>query len=132
MSEIIPKFTTLLAVPDKFILILKETIYQEITRHKQLLTLADMDDVPQVDKVLSDIAYGYDMLILQAILQELDNPNQRVEMAFYKLCQTADKSESTLLPIDRPTPQGEMIELVFGAKDWEQARQIANRYLGFE
>ena len=53
-------------------------------------------------------------------------------MAFYKLCQTADKGESTLLPMDRPTPQGEMIELVFGAKDWEQARQIANRYLGFE
>lgn len=132
MSDITPSHTSLLPVPDKFVQILKEAVRQEIIRHQQLLVYADKDNSSQIDKALFDIAYGNDIPILQAMLDELNNPNQRLEMAFYKLCQTSDKSESTLLPIDRPTPQGENIELVFGAKNWESAKQIANRYLGFE
>ena len=50
---------------------------------------------------------------------------------FYRLSQTADGTETTLLPIDRPVPDGEQVIFRFKAKDFDEARAMANQFLGF-
>ena len=51
--------------------------------------------------------------------------------SFYQLSQTADGTETTLLPIDRPVSEGEQVIFRFQAKDFDEAIAIANQFLGF-
>lgn len=50
---------------------------------------------------------------------------------FYQLSQTTDGAETTLLPIDRPVLDGEQVIFRFKAKDFDEARAMANQFLGF-
>lgn len=53
------------------------------------------------------------------------------EGSFYRLSQTADGTQTTLLPIDRPVPDGEQVIFTFKVADFDKAMMMVKRFLGF-
>lgn len=81
---------------------------------------------------MAGIDYGNHIPILQAVIDEMNNPHQTVVGDLYVLSQNADGTETTLQNFGKPIPSGDKILLVFLAQDFDKAIEIKNRLLGLE
>ena len=118
--------TLLLTLPAKFLGILKEAVSYRIESMQQLL-----DNPDATEEQLAYIDYGNDQVILTMILDDLKNPHNQIDSAFYQLTRNPDKTEMTLQEFGKPIPNDEQLTVVFSAKSFDEALAIKNQFLGF-